>query len=531
MTITRCTTCGAEVPITMKFCAACGMQAEHKEMPETMDAGAVASEVKKKFDFSIKKFIKPTIVVAVVIVAIIAAANIFTPAKYERSKDAVYIAQGDDSVVVVPNGKTRVEIDGYLIDYASISLDGTIAAALIGEKHGDYSSDGYLLYLITDKPQLIDDGVYSFWLAASGNALAYAKEYESYEGTAELWYYSAGKNTRITSDFNSYSAFAISPDGKSIAFVTADGDMQTGYVWDGKINELGKDIRPIAISNGAKYIYYDKNGAFFVQRGMNSDNREKLGDTYDMHTMYANKDLSQIVYSSGSRAFISNKGGSRESLSGNIRNFLLPSGTAGYYSSNIIMYGISSFGSTFYLNQDDTVVYINSKFETNNVARGTSNAYLASNGKTLTYLRNKSIYSLNGTNANTEAEEIVDKDVMSFVATADGGAVFFVNDMDELYYQKGKSKPVSVSDYFAFRGDGLGYSLFKGNTLFYISDDELYVSTGGKGKAISGIDGRVRSVRGGYFTVNVTSYEDGDTFYYRSTDGNKFELISQDMGM
>jgi len=44
-----------------------------------------------------------------------------------------------------------------------------------------------------------------------------------------------------------------------------------------------------------------------------------------------------------------------------------------------------------------------------------------------------------------EAEEIVKGDVRSFIATSDGNAVFFVNDDDEIQYQKGYGKSVTVT--------------------------------------------------------------------------------------
>ena len=239
---------------------------------------------------------------------------------------------------------------------------------------------------------------------------------------------------------------------------------------------------------------------------------------------YANVDLSQIVYGTAGRYFISSKGGSRQPLSGSITRFVMPSVVASQQYKRLVICGISSFADTFYLNQDSSVVHISRKYETNNVARGVNNVYLASDGKTLTFLRNRSIYKVNGTNAKANPTEIVVRDAAILFATADGKGVFFVNEFSELYYQKSKGRPSLVSDHLAARG---GIGLFKGNTLFYVSDSELYVSTGGKGKAVSGIDGQVQSVSVGPMYVTVAVHDYGDSLVYISTDGKAFEVVNQ----
>jgi hypothetical protein len=529
MSNTKCKNCGAAVPVKTKFCAACGTEADHTASLETSSTDK-ANELKAMaLNFNYKKFIKPAIAVVAVLIVAIVAINIFSPDKYEQVKGTVYITQSHDSVIIIPNGRSRVEIEGHLISNMR-SLDERIAAALINEEYDRFNTDGSALYLITDRPQFISNGVYLFWLAASGNAVAYVKERDTAAGTAELWLFSGGKNTRISRDFSLFNSnnFAISPDGKAVAFVTTDGDRHTGVVWNGRLHELGRDITPVAISNKARFIYYFRNDAFFVQKGTSGDNRERLGDASDVSTIHANKDLSQIVFTSNARSFISRKGGSRESLSGNVSYFITPNGTPMQFNTNILFYGISSFANTFYLNRDDSIVYIDRKFETNNVVRNVNFINLARDGKTLTYLSRMSIYKVNGTNANAEPQTIVERGVTSLIATADGKAVFFVNDIDELFYQRGTGRPVMVSNYFTNSGRALNIALFQGDTLFFINDDELFSSSGNRARAISGINGSVQGVSAGQFAVFVTSNDDGDTLHYRSTDGNRFELMRQE---
>ena len=527
MSTTKCKACGADVKATMRFCAACGTQVEHE--PAIEEATAVAPEAEKKAYFHIKKIIRFAIIGGAALLAIIVAVTLLTPAKYDHVKGTIRLDQDGDSICVIANGEISAEIDGRLVSSAR-NIDGTVAAALVAndDKGYDDNPNNHSLYLITDKPQLISDEASSYCLSASGKAVAYVKAYYSYAGTAELWHYSGGVNTKLTSAFNLDCRYAISPDGKTVAYIDDDGGRQTGYIWDGQTTELGRDIQPLAVSNGAKYIYFIRNDAFFVQRGSNSDSRERLCDSSELTEIYANRDLSQIVYDTGARTFVYTKGGGRQSLARGFRNWILPNGTASQMqrSKNVVVsiYGMSGFADTFYRNADNSIVHVNRKYETNNVARNAS-AQLANDGKTLIFLRNRGIYKVDGTNAKAEATEIVSEayTVTSFVATYDGKAVFFTNDMDELYYQKGKGRPTTVSDYVSLDGRGINYGLYKGKTLYYVCDEELYASSGGKGSVIRGVGGRVQSASSGLYGVTVTSLEDGDSVFYYSSDGKTFK--------
>jgi len=465
--------------------------------------------------------------VVVLIVAVIITVNVTSPKKYEQSKSYIHFAQDGDSVTVIPVGKTRFTIDGYITSVTR-SLDGSAAVIIVNEQSswGGRTEDN-LLYFITDRAQLVSDGVLSAWFSASGNAVVYSKEYDSSSGTAELWHYSGGSQTRISNDYSAYSNCAVSPNGKAVVFSTRNNDREIGYLWNGRLNELGRDIFPIAVSNDARYIYFGRGGAFFVQKGTNNDNRERLGDVNDINYLFANRDLSQVIYNVGPRAFISSKGGERVSLSDAVSSFLTPDGTgAMYHDSSMVIYDISDFADTFYLNRDGNIIRIDSRFETSNVARTSGYVSLANDGRTLTFLRNRSIYRVNGLRQSEDATEIVGGDVVSFAATSDGNSVFYVNDINEVFYQSGTRRPVTVSNHITGTGYGsYQFSLFQGKTLFYISDDELFSSTGDKGQVIRGLDGRVTGVFANAFIVQARVLDRGDQLTYISEDGKTFTQI------
>jgi len=104
-------------------------------------------------------------------------------------------------------------------------------------------------------------------------------------------------------------------------------------------------------------------------------------------------------------------------------------------------------------------------------------------------------------------------------------AVFFINDDSEIYYQKGSMKPALVTNDYSYRGYGAGFTLFKGKTLYYITDEVMYSSSGAKGKPISGFNVDVQSISNDTVCLYVSTRDGSDAYYYRSFDGKKFELL------
>jgi hypothetical protein len=508
----------------------------YAETPYTaMPRPANTQPSKLKTFFSLKKLILIGAAAAVLIAGIILFINITSSNKYEQAVSYIHFAQNEDRITVVPRGKASFGLDGYIVDI-SRSLDGATAIITVHEQSFRSGSEGDLLYLITDSAQLISDGVLSAWISASGNAVIYCKEFDSSNATAELWQYIGGNHTRIINEFNTNGNCVVSPDGRTVAFSARDDrDRETGYYWDGKLTELGRDIMPIAVSDGARYIYYIRDNVFFVQRGANSDNRERLGDASDIGYIYANRDLSQIIYNAGSRSYISSRGDGRESLSGSIVTILAPEGTGVmfqrdsfriYRSPWFYICDISDFGDTFYLDNDYNIIRIDARFETSNITRSVDDASLARDGRTITYLRNSSIYQINGLVQGAEAVELVRGDVQRFEATSDGNAVFYVNDINELFYQRGTRSPVVVSSYISGGGRGFYYmTMFNGQTLFYVSDDELFSSTGERGQIAHRFDGRVTGLGSNGLVIFAEVTDRGEILTYISEDGKAFTQL------
>jgi hypothetical protein len=379
--------------------------------------------------------------------------------------------------------------------------------------------DGYSLYYVSDKATLISDGVYSVKLSASGKGVAYVKELDSNDREGELHLWRGGKTERISDSIYIEYSYCISPDGKTAAFVTGSSDDYEGVYYNGSINKLGDSIEPFAIADKAKYVYYEKNSSSYV---MITKDGSKL-KLADLSSYFFNKDLSQILYSDSDsgKTYAVLKGEEKKSLSGSIYAFIAPNNTQ-YYNH---VYGIKSFANTLYVSDGGDIIRIDSKFETSSVAKKISESYiyLASDGKTLIYRKNDDIYKVNALKKEPSPEKLVNGDVIMFLAVNKGSAVYFANNENELYYQKGKGEPELIGDDIDLSSSYAYYSyisVFKDKTLYYISDGELYSSTGKKGKVISSFDDDVELVGGGSFTIWARTEDSA----YSSSDGKKWTL-------
>jgi len=433
--------------------------------------------------------------------------------------------QGDGRVFIIPDSSARIEIAGHSVANSS-SIDGRAVAVTVAESASRKA--GATLYLFSGgKAQKVSEEVDNFIIASSGNGIVYNKGGGGRAADAELWHYSNGKNTRIATD--NVRAFVISPDGRTVAYSINDsGDGEfTGFVWNGKSRSLGegrssRGITPIAVSNDARFVYFNRDGALFVQRGANENIRERLGE--NARLIYANNDLSQVIITYNNRSFIIRNGRARgESLTDTVNSFVIPAGTAQFRVSNYTILGVSDFADTFYLNSDARVAHINGRYEANTITpRDASSVFLARDGKTLTYLRNNRIFRVNGNSRDPQPEELV-SDVRRFIPALNGKALFFVNSDRDILYQKGNGKPVLVANEYR----ETGFSLFKDSTLFYISDRELFSSSGKRGQKVSGISGDVTQISGGIIDVLVQTVDSKDKLFYRSTNGRRFEKIHQ----
>jgi hypothetical protein len=432
-------------------------------------------------------------------------------------------------VTLVPSGKSKVELDGYLARLITESADGTKSLVLIDEfglAPDTKNFEGYSIYCVSDKVNLITDGVISAKISASGNAIAFVKDYDYYAESGTLYLWNNGKTTLISDSMRSHKSYCISPDGKTVAFASGTRDDFSGACYyNGRISDLGKNIEPFAVADKAKYIYYDKNYTSYVMLGNDGGTKQKLAS--QAYPYYFNKDLSEMVFQANGKTYAVIKGEEKISLSGAIHSFILPDSTQ--QTDEII--GVKSFANTLYISGDD-IIRIDDKFEASSAVKkfnSDKNRYLASDGRTLLYMKNDDIYKVDALNKNATAVKLVDGDAGNFEAVNKGSAVYFVNEDDELYYQKGTGKPVYIADDVTDAVTSHSWEFgamagFKDKILYYLSDSEVYATTGKKGKLVSGIDEDAVYLSADLNEITiVTSDSDDDRRNgYGSFDGKTF---------
>ncbi|MDR1639746.1 MAG: zinc ribbon domain-containing protein, partial [Clostridiales bacterium] len=308
-----CKNCGAEISANMRFCSACGTPAEMEAAPGDAAKPVISSpkKVKLKTD-ALPKFAVPALAVVAMAALVILAIGLFKPSKYEitKGKNLLWTNPKEEIVVLVPYGKSKVELDGYLAKSVTASADGTKSLVLIDEFDQSPDSknfEGYSMYFVSDKVTLITDGVFDSKISASGNVIAFVKDYDYAAQSGTLYIWNNGKTTLVSDSMCAHKDYCISPDGKTVAFAKGTLDDYSGaYYNNGHISDLGKSVEPFAVADKARYIYYTKNYSSYVMLGNDGGTKQKLAD--QAYPYYFNKDLSQMVYQANGKTYAIIKG-------------------------------------------------------------------------------------------------------------------------------------------------------------------------------------------------------------------------------
>ena len=553
----KCTNCGRDNDHGETICPGCGTQIQQEwqqearlaAQPEAHESSAADETAHVKLP-RLKKLAAIIIAAAVIIVAAIYVIPTLGGFSYATTKDWIEIRAGYEEVVISGNNNPKFKIDGELYGY-ELSLDNSKAVVMVDY---DKVEGGALWFVTTSGARLISEDVIGYLLADSGNGIAFLTKYNEDDETATLYLYDTSRKnkTEITDGasslgFGGVFGVAISPDGKSIGYVT-DYDKKsydfTGYiVINGSRQKLGDNMLAAAISDGGKFIYYakydpgDGNISLHVKSGQN-DNRLASDADSIIGSVKLNKDYSQIIYSLNDddyRTYISRNGAEREKISGSmIWNIILPRDAQRrdyQYTAKISVFGISDF-SGFVGVTSDGLSYYNSKLEPDKIANSDNYIEMASvsnDGKTLHYRNSSSrLSSVRFTSSGAERTDI-DKEVYSFAASADGKSVYYVNGDNELYFARRGKTPVKIAD------DVLAGSLtlsYTGNRVYFLveyrGDDkggDLYYSSNGGRKTkvpgafeVTGLKSRPTNIF--YATVNDE--------YFRSNGNEVFSLFYEE---
>lgn len=559
----KCTKCQAELEVGAKFCPDCGQPVEEEAIPEeaateeaaTEEATVQATETESaptpeaeggflaKLWSKIKDFAtkcdekigeklgdKKTYayagaigLIGLIIVISVIAAIIPNGNGYLGYDCVVGFDVMDDTVYMMKEGKAiALKTDAESVDRYSSSIDGKVSVFL---------SDGDLYTVKGKKAVKIAEDVASYSLSLYGDYVVYC--------TTESTYYhckvSNGKATEMFeySDDEFLVCYAISPNGKNVAYVTVDEEYEgTLYYFNGKKSTkiTKRNAAVVGLSDGGKYIYCveeSKSGKTSLI-SYNKKGKETKIDSCDYDDGFCfNLDASEIMFASNGKTYVSAKAKKPVKVaSHSLYHLLTPDGVTTSYktgntSSSSIFYPVDSLFEHVYSSGD--AVYFVSRKESKNVKLvKTSNTKLDNTAQYLYYLDKSDLMVLEiakGEKAEDKAK-LIAEDVGFYLITSDRKLAYVINEDNELCAVNGKKggkvKKVSGEEIEMTRP-----VISADDIVYFYSDESIYAVKGKKAKKI--IEDAMFGEEGGYVYIM-----DEDTLYVARGTRSPKKLVSID---
>jgi hypothetical protein len=439
----------------------------------------------------------------------------------------LYNTTEQKTIVVYSNG-TQEAVDGVLSDYREIdpyeyefvskskfNLDGGKGAFIV-----DYAciEKGGTLYYVAGltAPVRVADGVSDFVISDSGNGLIYWTDfiYKEAEGDepalsqAKLHLFNGIESTVINESVfldyyvGGYLSAVISPNAGTVFYITdlayryapatyeIVSIVSTAYVSvDGGNGQRvsGDTVLPLAVADGAEYLYYtDEKSTFKVRGGVSGEEVPLFKIATDFRSSYFfNNDYSQVVYNipiiedgmsiSGS-AYISINGTEGSELSPYfIDSFLIPQG--GHIGREehgfMTVYGFKDFSEKVSVS-GDMIRYIDHNLESQLISEGAFEVTLSADGKNVFFLDtwdddNLKRATISLCDVTGQADIVINKIaemVDAYVITRDG-YVYYVVDEHVLHRIKADSADGAVIIHEYAWAENL--SVFRGETVFFLT--------------------------------------------------------------
>lgn len=529
----KCEYCNTENNDQATHCEKCGISLEAQQ-PELKQEAIPVKKKKKLLPIILGAV--ALVLVAVLVVVFVLPNGAAMESDYMFPDTTLLITNNlseTESVLVADADKVGDSFAGSLSSMEKNSLDGNVEL-LVGSDKNIYvaTKDGI--------SSSIGSGGY-LDLAISGKAAVYL------DAENKLYLQSIPvKGEPVLLCEQAGTSFAISPDGNSVAYVKKEGEESVLYVYhQGEHTKIGNDLKPRAISNDAQYIYCSSISAYSFYLADLSGNLTQMAE--DAHNFYIlNKDHTQLIFCGDGEWHVIDHGEKKEIS--NLRNstvasidlfmadpFFASSKGEGYgsSSSSLVTYGVESLAGKYYLaNGWDTLCYVNENWEAQEVSSMlTGKSYgLSYDGSILCYAEDNTIFKIE--NEEIDHKEKLAENVISFVMTSDGSAVYYHDTNMALWYQKGTEKAVKLADsVYSFTLTHDDYALLLCNDAMKFGErSKLYAVKNGSEPELIATD-----VYYAFTSATATYYyafqeEDADYSYdlYGTEKGIDFELIAKD---
>ncbi len=534
-----CTQCGFETPEDGGFCPNCGAQQQpivHPQYPKQSqylkpDPRPVGSSPIATFFQRIPKnslIIGVAALVVVIVVIVLLTTRIGSGGDrggnyVQYAENAIYGFKDfdqDEVLFVTRTGLLKdtvpvdlVSIDNLYVGSGKVSDDRSVAA---------FKAKGDLQIVTTSDSIKVDqDLVGYFVLARSGRSVLYCATND--EEDVELICYDIGnKSSRIIATLASdetIDRICLSPDGLSVVYSILSDSKIVCYLSTngGESKELGDYVRPIAISDGAKLVYYFK--GIKDTRLMGSLNILKNGEEihllsdYSLNRLFFNRSYSEIVFTdNGKTYFCKNGNDPQKILNGEISDWRTPLGR-GYLQADTFvgMVASSNEGIYYFGNQGN--------LEEIDISDGYIDSQISANDQSMLFVDDLgSLQIIRDLRQSLEPETMLENfDIFAVCANDDFSTIYFIDRDNELFYLNG-SEPMSIAD-----DVNTGNFCFDDNNALYFIADQ---SSDGSGQLCSSRNGSEKIEMEEASAVSSIGSVAGGIYYYNNNDDKTYFVSS-----
>lgn len=444
----------------------------------------------KTFELNLKTVaIAAAVLVAAVLLIVIFVAMANSSSSHLTLKNNSFLSYDiDGTYYVAMNGKTLDQ--SFENEISLIPADDNSFAYVI-----EHTSEGDVIYLLEGKEltQIISSPVKEIITMSKFNpGIIYRKDNDA------VYFYTAEDEGRITRSTTAAN-FIISEDASAIVYTEPDdGDATTSKLYlyvDGGSESLAKNMVPVAVSKGGKYIYAYANVAtetsitkkLYLIKPEEEGEKIEISDNFEDIT-YLNVKGDEIIYYTGistdkirSHIYNAKKNESYEIGAGRcVPTVADPSVVCLSTLKNIVVQNtIPALPGT------SATHYINKNYESTLICR--YNGTLNSKGDIFYYIDKDDTLRYIDLNDKSRTSEKVFDDVIDFVVTEKDNVYFIMDELDRdlIFYKSSTGKRKTIA------GDVTGMTFNEYSNVLYFNVDEdtkAYCTEEGSVKEIAEFD-------------------------------------------